>query len=142
MQTSLPLDVNAERLFLSHPHRYMQTLRHEPTAYVVSPGRSALEGSLLLRALYHLLFDKEALALAHLIHVPARHILPVGLLAKVLKLLFGRRHPVGVNVEHFIAMEDELRASSTRCALADLCVVIVKRAGSALRGQPFLRLMR
>ena len=78
------------------------------------------------------------LALAHLVHVLARDVLAIRLLAEVFQLLFRRRNPEGIEIEDLVAadesgqrrlgreggdsgpVEDELRAGCTGSARADL----------------------
>ncbi len=55
--------------------------------------------------------DVEAPALAHLVHVPLRHVLPLAFVAQVLQLLLRPRHPERIQVE-------ELKPAKPSCGLA------------------------
>lgn len=66
-----------------------------------------------------LLLDGESLAAADAVHVAARPVCRVGLLAKVQVLLLGVRRPEGVHIQHLrkqqrVAYSEMLCASASR----------------------------
>ena len=83
------------------------------------PSNSPLQRLLLLRLNLNLL-NKQPLPPPHTVHIPLRHILSIRQLTQILQLIFRKRNPEGIFIQHLEAREAELRTSRARTALSDL----------------------